>query len=175
MKRSRALLTLLVAGLVLVPLSHLQWLAVDGGGLLLVDGRPVDVRGQASEFWTRWRRDCRPTTALSPDDAVHAHVLQAVRAYSPPDSHTAQLRQLRLQGDWAVADVRFGQLQNAVVLLRQDSGGWTVQPQGIWSGTTHPHRYTAFVWRYLQDRVPEAPATLIHCLDPSEDWPGAGH
>lgn len=173
MKRSTAL-TVLLACLVLVPLSHLEWRSTDNSGLLVVDGRPVDVLGQASEWWTRWRRDCRHIATRSASDAVHAEVLQAVRMYSPPDSQTAQLQQLLHSGDWVLVDVRFGQLQNAVVLLRQDAGRWTVLPRGIWSGTTHPYRYAAFVWRYLQAQVPEAPSALIFCLDPLADPPTPG-
>ena len=173
MKRPAAL-TLLLACLVLVPLSHLELRAADDSWLLVVDGRPVDVRGQAAEHWNRWRRDCGRILPLAAGDAVHAEVLQAVRQYSPPDSHSAQLQQLLRSGDWAVAEVRFGLLQNAVVLLQQGPGGWRVQPQGIWSGTTHPYRYAPFVRRYLQAQVPKAPAGLIQCLDPSNDTPAPG-
>ncbi len=173
MKRPAAL-TLLLACLVLVPLSHLELRAADDSWLLVVDGRPVDVRGQAAEHWNRWRRDCGRIEPLMAGDAVHAEVLQALRRYSPPDSHSAQLRQLLRSSDWAMAEVHFGLLQSAVVLLHLGPGGWRVLPQGIWSGTTHPYRYAPFVRRYLQRQVPEAPAPLVQCLDPFEDLPATG-
>ena len=172
MKRATGL-TLLLACLVLVPLSHVDLASTDDSWLLMVDGRAVDVRGHAAEQWNRLRRDCRHMQAVAATAPWHGQALRAMRQYSPPDSASAQLQQLLRHQDWAVAEVRFARLQSAVVLLRDGPAGLAIVPQGIWSGSTHPHRYSAFVRRYLKSQVPQAPSVLIDCFDP-QDAAGRG-
>jgi hypothetical protein len=164
MKRSTALGVLLAVA-VLVPLSHLEVQPADDSWLLRIDGRPVDVAGAWAQTFTRWRRDCRRVQPLSPPHAVHAAALQALREHSPPDSASAEIVSLSRQGDWLLAQARFGPLQNAVVLLQASAQGWGVVEAGIWSGSTHPMRAEPFIRRYLQRQVPEVPSDLLDCLD----------
>ena len=171
--RYRASVVLLAALLIGLPLSHLEIETSDGSWLLRVDGRAVDVAGYVSERYTSLTRNCTQVRTLAPADPLHAQVLAAVRQYSPPDSASAQLQQLLRHQDWAVAEVRFARLQSAVVLLRDGPAGLAIVPQGIWSGSTHPHRYSAFVRRYLKSQVPQAPSVLIDCFDP-QDAAGRG-
>jgi len=164
MKRSTAL-SVLLAVAVLVPLSHVEVQSTDDTWLLRVDGRPVDLAGAVSQAYTRWRRDCGRVQQLGATQPVHAAALQVLRGHSPPASASAELRSLARQGDWLLAQVRFGHLQDAVVLLQASSQGWRVDTAGIWSGTTHPLRPEPFIRRYLQRRVPDAPTDLLDCLE----------
>lgn len=155
----------LLAMLVLLPLSHLEIEPVDDSWLLRVDGRPVDVAGALAQAYTRWRRDCRPVQAVPENEALHAEVLSTLRQHSPPDSHSAELTALTRSGPWLLAQVRFGALQEAVVLLVRTEAGVQVAEGGVWSGPTHPHRPEPLIRRYLQKRVPSAPAQLLACWD----------
>lgn len=148
---------------VLLPLSHLEIQASDDSWLLLVDGRPVDVAGYLSERRTEMTRDCRAVQSLPATHRLHAEALQAVRDDSPPDSLSAQLVQLIRQDQWLLAQVRFSDLQDAVVILTESDQGLTIPQGAVWSGTTHPHRPEPLIRRYLRTRVPAAPVDLIAC------------
>ncbi|MFM8864780.1 MAG: hypothetical protein ACKOFG_07645 [Limnohabitans sp.] len=162
MKRRTALLVLAVVT-VTVSLSHLELQQVDERWLLHVDGRPVDLAGGLAEWRNRRVRDCRQVQALAPEDPRSALALQALQAHSPPDSLSAAITGLWARGDWMLASVRFASLHPALVLLRQAPQGWQVVQGGVWSGSTHPFHPGPFIRRYLQDRVPEAPADLLAC------------
>ncbi len=164
MKR-RTALAVLIATAVLVPLSHLELRSADDSWLLWVDGRPVDAAGALSDRWLAWTRDCRRVRHLPPSSTEHARALEALRQYSPPDSHSARIAGLIGDGSWLLAQARFEGLENAVVLLRPSPAGWTIAEGGVWSGHTHPHRPGPFVRRYLRARVPDAPRALTDCLD----------
>ncbi len=163
MKR-KASLVVLVAMLIGIPLSHVELQSADDAWLLLVDGRPVDVRGLLSERYTRLTRDCRSVHSLPPEDTVHTQALTAIRQFSPPDSASAELLALSRQDDWLLAQVRFAGLQPAVLLLAATAQGIAVVEAGIWSGHTHPHQAGPFIRRYLRARVPQAPGDLLDCL-----------
>jgi hypothetical protein len=149
----------------LVPLSHLEIQASDDSWLLLVDGRPVDVAGYLSDRSTQLVRDCRQVQVLQPTDPWHADALRAIRHESPPDSLSAQLVHLTRQDAWLLAQVKFSDLQAAVVVLTASERGLTMAQGAVWSGTTQPHRPDPFIRRYLRSRVPAAPADLIACFE----------
>mgnify|MGYP001247346186 CR=1 FL=1 len=161
----RAMPVVLLALVVLLPLSHLEFERVDDSWLLRVDGRPVDMAGALAQAYTRWQRDCGPVQAVAASEALHAEVLSALRQHSPPDSNNAELTRLTRLGPWLLAQVRFGVLQDALVLLEHSEAGVHVAEGGVWSGTTHPHRPEPLIRRYLQSRVPAAPAQLLACWD----------
>ncbi len=162
MKRQTALRVLAVLT-VAVALSHLELERRDGRWLLRIDGRPVDLAGRWAEVRDRLLHDCRQVQALTPDDPRSALALQAVQAHSPPDSLSAVLAGLWVQGDWMLASVQFANLHPALTLLRRGPQGWQLVPGGVWSGSTHPFRPGPFIRQYLQQRAPEAPADLLAC------------
>jgi hypothetical protein len=160
----RASAVVLAVMLVGLPLSHLEIEDFDDSWLLRVDGRPVDVAGYLSERYTQLTRHCRHVQALSPSDPLHAQALHAVVQYSPPDSLSARIVQASRQGDWVLAQVKFRQLQDAVVLLHASAQGLEIAKGGVWSGTTCPLRPEPLIRRYLQGKVPAAPADLTACF-----------
>ena len=162
MKRRTALLALAVVT-VLVSLSHLELEQHDDSWLLRIDGRPVDLAGQVAELRERLLRDCRQVQTLTHDDPRTALALQAVQNHSPPDSRSASMTGLWAQGDWMLASVQFASLHPALALLRREPHGWQVVQGGVWSGSTHPFRPAPYIRRYLERRVPEAPADLLAC------------
>lgn len=148
---------------VLLPLSHLELEPADDSWLLLVDGRPVDLAGWASERYAALTRQCDQVKGLQASDRLYADALAVLRQHSPPDSQSAQLLGLSQQGDWLLAQVQFTRLHNAVVLLHASGQGLTIPEGGVWSGTTHPHRPEPLIRRYLHKRVPGVPADLMTC------------
>ena len=150
--------------LVVLPLSHLEIQTSHDSWLLLVDGRPVDVAGYVSERHTRLTRHCSHVQALPPTDPLHAQALNTIKHYSPPDSMSARMVHAIRQGDWLLAQVKFRNLQDAVVLLKASTPGLEIVKDGVWSGATHPHRPEPLIRRYLQIRVPSAPADLTACF-----------
>ena len=163
--KSRASLVLLIALLVLVPLSHLEIEPSDGSWLLRVDGVPVDVPGLVADGYSTLTRSCNQVQALAPADQRYAAALEAIRRESPPHSLSAQLVDLRRQGDWLLAQVRFTELQSAVVLLQASEAGYAIAAGGVWSGSTHPHRPGPVIRRFLRSRVSQAPGDLMDCFE----------
>lgn len=163
--RFRASAVVLVAMAMLLPLSHLEIQASDDSWLLLVDGRPVDVAGYLSDKHTQMVRDCREVHNVLPTDALHAEALKVIRHESPPDSWSAQLVQLTRQQAWLLGQVKFRDLQTAVVVLTSSEQGLTIPHGAVWSGATHPHRPDPFIRRYLRSRTPDAPPDLIACFE----------
>lgn len=164
MKRRTGLVLLGLLALGLLG-NHLRWERQDGALLLRLDGVAHDPVGWLKERRDAWR-DCSPVMVLAHKGPDAAPVLAAVQAFSPPDSHSAELRWLQRQGDWALAEVHFERLTAALVLLQHRGGQWSPVPEGIWSGSTAPWRSRPFVGRYLGQRVPEAPPPLLRCLPP---------
>ena len=181
MKR-RTALSVLLGLAVLIPLGHIEIRNVDHAWLVVVDGRPVDVAGWVEDAWTSALRDCREVWPLQPSDPLHASALQMLRGYSPPDSGSADILGVSAQGDWLLAEARFGLLERAAVLMHRAPEGLAIPAGGIWSGATHPHRRGPFVRRYLRSRVPAAPTQLLDCFAfhsepvshvPAADWHNA--
>jgi len=164
--KSRAAVFLLAAMVIFLPLSHVEIDVSDDSWLLRVDGRPVDVAGYFSEKYSALTRTCSKVQDLQPSDPLFADALDVIRRYSQPDSLSAQLVALSMQGDWLLARVRFNRLQDAVVLLVRSEQDLMIVSGGVWSGSTHPHRPEPMIRRYLRNRVPAAPLDLTDCLEP---------
>lgn len=160
----RASAVVLAALLVALPLSHLEIEPADDSWLLRVDGRPVDIAGYVSERYTQLTRDCSRVHTLLPSDPLSAQALSAIEQYSPPDSQLARMVHAIRKDDWLLAQVKFRNLQDAVVLLIATKEGLEIATGGVWSGSTHPHRPEPLIRRYLQGRVPAAPADLTECF-----------
>ena len=160
----RASGVVLVAMLVALPLSHLEIQTSDDSWLLRVDGRPVDIAGYVSERYTQFTRECSHVHALLPSDPLSAQALGAIEQHSPPDSLSARMVHVIRKDDWFLVQVNFRSLQDAVVLLSATKEGLEIAMGGVWSGTTHPHRPEPLIRRYLQGRVPAAPADLTECF-----------
>lgn len=148
-----------------LPFQHLELESSDDSWLLLVDGRPVDVVGYFSEQFTSLTRRCNQVEMVIPGDPLQEQALNAIRQYSPPDSFSAQILQLTRQHDWLLAQVKFDQLESAVVLLTQLDQKYSIPTGGVWSGSTHPHRPEPFVRRFIRANVPLVPAQLMSCFE----------
>lgn len=170
--KSRASLVLLVVLLVLVPLSHLEIEASDGSWLLRVDGVPVDVAGLVADGYSTLTRRCSRVQAIGQAEPQFATALDVIRHESPPHSLSATLIDLRRQDDWLLAQVRFTELQSAVVLLQASGAGYAIATGGVWSGSTHPHRPGPVIRRFLRSRVSQAPGDLIDCFEDRVNLPG---
>ncbi len=162
--KSRARLVLLVLLLVLIPLSYLDIERADDSWLLRVTGVPVDVPGLVSDTYSVLTRRCTPVQSVDRADLRFRSALETIRQESPPHSLSAQIVDLRGQGDWLLAQVRFADLHDAVVLLQGAGVGHVIAPGGVWSGSTHPHRPGPMIRRFLRSRVPQAPGDLIDCF-----------
>jgi hypothetical protein len=163
--RYRAQVIILAAMVIFLPFLHLDIETSDDSWLLWVDGRPVDVAGYFSEQLTRITRRCDQVEMVMPNDPLHEQALNAIRLYSPPDSLTAQLLQLTRQDEWLLAQVKFDQLQDAVVLLNQSAHEIVIATSGIWSGPTHPHHPEPLIRRFIRNGVPSVPEDLMSCFD----------
>lgn len=163
MKRHVAATVLGVLGFFIVD-SHVHWVQHDNGALLEVTGRSFDVKGWLSEHWRQAGQDCRAVQTVPNEDPMAQAVLAVIAQHSPPHSLQAELVQLRVQGDWAMADVQFKLLNPSIVLLRQLEGAWHIQDRALWSGSAAPWLPADFVRRYLQDRAPQAPQALLNCM-----------
>jgi hypothetical protein len=163
MKRHVAATLLGVIGLLVMD-SHIDWVRQDHGTLLEINGQKFDPQGWMAEHWRSWRRDCQRVRAEAPDTATAQAVLQTIQQHSLPDSLEAQLLQLQLQADWAIAELAFETLNPSIVVLRRHGGVWRIQDTAVWSGSTAPWQTANFVRRYLQQQAPELPPALIDCV-----------
>jgi hypothetical protein len=175
MKRHVAAILVLLTTAVVVD-SHVDWERLDGRRLLAVSGQRFDVQGWAAEQALTWRRDCSALAPLPMDSPAADRVLAVIRQHSQPDSQSARGLQMRLLGDWAVAEVTFDTLKPALVVLRLQGGQWRVQDQAVWSGSTAPWNSAHFVRRYLRQQAPDLPQALLDCtdIDPVRYGPGPG-
>jgi len=169
--------TLLVLTLLGVTAAHLSAERHDNGWLLVVDGRRHDVIGITREALLRQTRQCAATRAALGDETLAAAALAAVRRYSPPDSASARLLQLRAMPGWLLAEVEFDRLFPAVVVLRESpapagppsaatGAHWQIEDRAIWSGLTHPWKAAPLIRDYLRARLPEVPDALLDCFEP---------
>lgn len=168
MKRHVAATLLGVLGLLIID-SHVDWVDHDQGTLLQVSGQQFDLKGWASEHWRQLRNDCREVHAEPLSSATAMQVLQVIQQHSPPDSIEAQLLQLQVQADWAIAEVEFKTLNPSLVVLRRVNGEWQIQDSAIWSGSAAPWEVADFVRRYLRQQAPELPQPLLNCVPIRED------
>lgn len=144
--------------------NHLHWVPHDQGTLLEVSGQVFDTRGWASEQWRRWRTRCPELNGQEVPPETSNAVLQTIQQHSVPDSLNAQLLQVRMQGDWAIAEVAFKTLNPSIVVLRRWGGAWQIQDTAVWSGSTAPWHAADFVRRYLRQQAPELPEPLLACF-----------
>ena len=163
MKRHVAATLLGVLGLLVID-SHVNWVPHDQGTLLEVSGQVFDTRGWASEQWRRWRTQCQAVNGQEVPMATVNAVFQVIQQHSLPDSLEAQILQVQMQGDWAIAEVAFKTLNPSIVVLRLWGGAWHIQDTAIWSGSTAPWHAADFVRRYLRQQAPELPEPLLACF-----------
>ena len=145
--------------------THVDWVQQDGRGLLEVNGLRLDVRGWAADQVLQWRRHCTAVHTLPTQDPGALAVINAIRQHSLPDSQSVRGLQIRVVGDWSVAEVAFENLKPALVVLRRQGGLWRVQDPAVWSGSTAPWNSAHFVRRYLRQQAPDLPQVLLQCID----------
>ena len=159
-------LTALMATLIAVTFSHLEWVQADGGHLLMVDGRPLDAEGWLRNHVNSLRRNCTDVHVLQTDDQRLPLALQALKNFSPPASQSARVAAASARSDWMLLEVEFDDLQPAAVLMQKNGADWVVAERGIWSGQTHPWLAATHIRAYLARQVVSAPADLLACFDP---------
>ena len=175
MKRHVAAILVLLTTAVVID-SHVDWERLDGRRLLVLSGQRFDVLGWASEQAREWGSDCDSVAPLPIDSSAAQAVLAVIRQHSLPDSQSVRGLQIRLLGDWSVAEVAFQNLKPALVVLHQQAGQWRVQDPAVWSGSTAPWNSAHFVRRYLRQQAPDLPQALLQCIDidPLRYGPGPG-
>ena len=162
-------LTALIATLIAVTVSQLEWVQADGGHLLMVDGRPLDAEGWLRNQLNSLRRECTDVQVLQADDQRLPQALQALKNFSPPASQSARVAAASVRSDWMLLEVEFDDLQPAVVLMQKNGADWVIAQRGIWSGQTHPWLAATHIRAYLARQVESAPADLLACFDPKGD------
>jgi len=160
-------LSALIVTLIAVTLSHLDWVQVDGGHLLVVDGRPVDAEGWLRNQLNSLSRNCDDVTVLEKEDERLALALPTLKEYSAPASTSARVLAASVRGDWMLLEVEFDTLLPAVVLMQKTRSNWVISPRGIWSGQTYPWLAATTVRAYLARQVESAPSDLLACFDPT--------
>ena len=172
-----------------------SWIGVerrDDGWLVLLGGRAVDPKGVVASGWTRVWRDCRAVRDLAPDEPGYRRSVQALRAFSPPDSASARVLRMQALGPWRALQATFDRLEPVVVLVLDEGAGEgaaeraagvaagvaagraaavemptvRVLDSAVWSGTTRPWDPAWRIRGFLATRVPDVPRALIECLDP---------
>lgn len=181
-RTSAALLLISCAALLL---SQLHPLPQDQGLLLSVSGRPVDALGWLQGQWQQALRDCRGVRTLRAGSPAWDEARLRLARYSPPASLGARPLQVLAWGEgdrqWLLAEVAWDStvpalsqangppaapLDPAIVPLARQDGLLQVQAAGVWSGDAGPWFAPVFIRRYLGERLPDAPAALLQCLDP---------
>lgn len=175
MKRHVAAVVALLSSLLVID-SHVDWVRLDGRGLLEVSGQRWDLRGWAAEQVLRMRRDCAAVDSWPPHSPAARAVLPVIQQHSLPDSSSARWLQLQQLGEWSVAEVDFETLPPTLVVLRLQGGQWHVQDQAVWSGSTAPWHSGDFVRRYLRQQAPDLPQALLACVwvEPARYGAGPG-
>ena len=169
MKRSTAALVL-GALLIAVVDTHVDWETVDGRGLLNVNGTRFDPKGWARDKAHITRRDCAWYPSHNVDSDIGVSAMRAVARHSPPDSARARWHQARQDGHWLIVELSFDRLSPAVALLQRQGGQWRMHPKAIWSGSTEPWYPSTRIRDHLSQAAPEAPAGLIACFAPLQDF-----
>lgn len=150
--------------------AHVDVEAQDGRYFGVWQGKKHDVLGWLTDQNNRLWRDCRAVQTLAPDSAPAQQVLALIREYSPPDSRQVELVSLQRLGPWQVAELRFAQLNPAVVLLRADGPGLKLPERAIWSGSTAPWQAGPRIREHLRLQVqqvqPEQPTQQAALVEP---------
>ncbi|MEY4653531.1 MAG: hypothetical protein RI884_2112 [Pseudomonadota bacterium] len=170
MKRHVALAVLALTAALVVDL-HVDWRRADNGVLLRVGEHDIDAWGHTRDAWTRLTRRCGSVQVLQASDPTWDAAQAAVRAYSPPDSQTAQVVVLSRQGPWLLAQVVSDTLMPAVVTLTVQGDTPALVPRGVWSGNTAPWLAAPWIRDYLRRQVPDLPQALVDCLEIAPDSP----
>ncbi len=150
--------------------SHVDWETVDKRGLLNVNGVRVDITGWARDTLQALEPGCGALLTPPADSAQRVAALAAVAQYSPPDSANPRWHQGLQAGNWLLAELSFERLSPAVVLLQQGPQGWRLHPTALWSGSTEPWRPGPLIRDHLRQHAPQAPAALINCFRPQQDF-----
>ncbi len=161
-------LTLLAVTTLGVLNAHVDLPEIDGRRFVKVQEKLHDPIGWLEDRADSLLARCTQVHALGPALPDAELALAAIRSFSPPDSHSAQLRQLLAQGDWLLAEVSFDALSPAVVALRRQAGGMQVVDGAIWSGSTLPWRPAPLIRRHLQTQAPQMPQALLECFRPED-------
>ncbi|MFM8738322.1 MAG: hypothetical protein ACKOGB_11945 [Betaproteobacteria bacterium] len=189
-----AALAAVLFGLSLLGVEHRDdsWLLKVGGRPLDVRGAAWAAWQDATRDCTRVQRLHPSTaeaiggpaaqTALPAEATAAAAAVRALRGFSPPDSESARVRRLdhwapgaaeamppktgAVGPVWWVLQAEFDRLEPVVVLVRQEGPDAHMLAAGVWSGTTLPWNPAWRIRRFLAERVPQAPAALLACIDP---------
>ncbi len=165
MKRKVALPLLLIV-LASVIASHISFKQADHSYLMVVDGIEIDVLGKMQNQWLTHTQNCQNVKQLSKEEATHIAASNAIKAYSPPQSQSANIASMWSMGEWTLAEVEFDELLPAVVTLQTRDNDTLIVPRGIWSGFTRPWMAAPLIRSYLKKQVPEMPPELLNCFDP---------
>ncbi len=165
----------LLSAAVLVGLvdSLVDWVTVDGQGLLEVGGTRFDARGWARERLAPVGHDCAALQRVAADSAMGAAATAAVARHSPPDSAHARWHQGLQQGPWLIAELSFERLSPVAALLQRQGDGWQLHPTAIWSGSTAPWNPAPRIREHLRRQAPDAPEALLACFRPLQDFRAA--
>ena len=162
-KVAAPLLALVLIGLVL---THVQLQPTDQGTIVSIDGREVDVLGTLNNQWNTQTRNCKHVTKLNDEVSAFAQAKSLIQSYSPPNSQSAKIASAWSADAWMLVEVEFDALLPAVVTLKQAHGQWSVVPNAIWSGHTHPWVAAPLIRNYLAKQAPDMPSDLLKCFTP---------
>ena len=165
MKRHVALTLLIVTTLGAVD-AHIDLSEIDGRRFVATQGRLYDPLGWLEDQVNAISRSCGAVQRVGLEDPGAQLALTRIRAYSPPQSQSAQIAGIWTLGTWSLAEVEFETLLPAVVTLQMTDSEQQIVPRGIWSGHTKPWLAAPLIRTYLKTQVPEIPNQLIHCFDP---------
>ena len=172
--KNKAYLPLLAMVILGVGLSHFGLKSDENGTLLLVDNRPVDVKGELSNYWTSLTRDCSRIRTLTSDEDMNQQTKKLIQSYSPPNSSSVKLFTVIASEEWILAEAEFTDLLPAVALIRIDTEqnlklnaySMHVIPNAVWSGYTKPWKAAPYIRQYISSQAREAPAAMTNCFDP---------
>jgi hypothetical protein len=162
---------LLAAALIIgVVDSHVDWETVDGQGLFNINGARFDINGWARERMPNLGLRCDELTVPEAQGVVGQEVLRVVAQHSPPDSAQPRWHQARQAGPWLVVELSFQRLSPVVAVLQHRAGQWQLHPTALWSGSTEPWTPAPRIRDHLTRHAPNAPADLIACFVPLQDF-----
>jgi len=164
--KKKVALPLLAVVLVGVIASHISFKPADHSYLMVVDGIEIDVLGTIQNKWLSHIQSCEGVSQLQAGQANFLAVQNAIEAYSPPQSHSAQIASIWALDEWTLAEVEFEALLPAVVTLQINNNEHKIVPHGIWSGHTKPWMAAPLIRTYLKAQVPEVPSKLLNCFVP---------